>query len=766
MAVSLTTVTKVATIPSVFSEMDDFSGNETHENYATLRWGVDLSDRVYTGGMYVTNEVFTVRNGSLTHLGRMSLPKPIKMNGDSGTDIVTAAAADDYGSSVSGDIDGDSTFDKRYYRVAWATENTAPGVVAIGADDALDDTDATHPDNNAPIGGFGPLSDIETEVTLAAGNTVVNITDVPVSVPADYPITHAYIFASDAKREDGGAYYFVGKMEYSSSTFSTLRDTLSWDVLVNRAQHVEDFLPTPTFTKAVRWGGRMVGITGGEAQVSTAFSEVFASVTEGSKQVIMTDNTGSTLTSRAWPRWMEHGGALIQFGTDSRVYEVDQVDEGDRYRLWLVTPYEGTTDNNARFVATATNDLFLCVANLQQQEMVRGGFILDGSRLVGAPLVSLIPDPYADSLLLFTRNQTWVLRGLPPAESITSALPFSGEVTRVSQSYGVAGANCVCVGPDAVYGLSDTALLKINSAEVADITEDVIREWIRQRGDDAKRKAVLNFDPVRKLILACIGDDTLVFDTVRSTFTVWENGRWRYTITATARSTGNTGEGGGPKLLFQTSVGDLVMMDEALSVDNVNTDTDDYAHSFEVTGVVSSVIITVDVTDGEVSPANRSVAMITTGANRGSYGELDLTATVGGAGFTVRSWTDGAPSVGDTVTLGAIRCRYQTGAFVRDDATLHTLATTRLELESDSTDTSARVFIELFGGGETSLLPDPDANTTSRSTTLGAIRSRIDIPLPRVSQSRRQGYGLDWIEPEDDGLRWNSIEILTDEEDR
>lgn len=765
MAGSLTTVTEVAQIPSVFSEMDVFAANEEYEEYAAYRWGLDCGDKTYIGGEYVTNEVFTMRNGVLTHLGRMTLPRPIKMTGDtSATDIVTANAADDYGTGpTTGDIDGDTTFDTRYYRVAFANENTAPGFSdQLGGDSTLPDGDARRPENQVPIGAFGQLSEIEQGVTLAAGNTVVSLTDVLSTAPAEYQVTHAYVFASSALRADGGTYYYVGKMEnLGSGNWSTLYDTLSWNVLVNRAPHTEDFLAVPSFVKAVRWGNRIVGITGADQQLSTDFTQIYVKVTNESRTIEMVDNAGNALTDD-WPRWIEHGGALIQIQGQDRNYEVDQIDAGNRSRFFVTTPYEGPNNNSRSFTMRSTNDLFICYANLQQQEQCRAAYIRDAAREIGAPLVSLIPDPFGDSLLLFARDRTYALSNLPDAESIDSGVPYTGEIVQVSYNYGVAGPNAVCAGPDSVYGLSDSGFLMITTAGVTDITEDVTREWIRQRSDTDKRRAVMVYDPVRKLVLTLIGDDVLVFDTQRTAFTVWNGGGWRYAAVASARAAGNTGEGGGSKLLFQTDVGDLVMMDEALSVDNVNTPTDTYGNDFEVTGTLSGgTVITVDTSAAQISPECRARVVVTSGSSRGSVASLDLTQTQGPGSFTVQSWSDGAPAVGDRVTLGGIRVRFQTGAFIQANATVHNLMQTRMELDSDSTDTNARVYIELFGGGETSLLPDPDAATTTRTAALSAIRSRIDIPLPRVSMSRRQGFGLDWVEPEDDGLRFQSVELLT-----
>lgn len=773
-----TTIELIGFAPSVYSEMHAWIPYFGITTFTPLRWGADLASRCYAGGQYVDNRVVVPRNASLQLIGRMTLPAPRLFSEDE-EPIIAVSPEESYGTDpvITGDIDGNATFPARFYRITWGDENTAPLDQAIGGMTSVPSNDARAPGNQVPIGGYGQMNEVEIEATLGAADTLVEVSAIAATIPADYCITNAYVWASSASIDDGGLFYYVGRMTYDADLeqWSTLYDTLSWEVLQQRTTHIEDMLPVPTFRKCVKYGNRVVGITDGESVISTETSQdqtLHVALTNGSKTIQLVDADGVPAVGVTWPRWIEHGGGILSVVGDNQLYEVDIIDEQDRTLAYLVAYYEGATDTSAEFSIKSSNSIYFMWANMQEQEQVRSGYILPASRELACGLVSLCQDPLGEALLVFGKTKTYVVRGLPDNDDVQTIVGFTASVDSLSESQGVAGPNTVCIAEDAIYALSDTGFLKITATSIEDVANRPIRDYIRSLDWNNKQRATMCYDKTRQLVWCVSGqgaaqspDFCIVYSTQYGRFFIYENGLWSYAAVADARILGNDNVGGGPKVLMQDVGGDLLMVDEAYNTDKRSVPTDEWGARFEVTDVsLDGLTITVDTTDGEVASTIRTYVSVFSGDNRLSRGKVDLDAAQGPDTITVESWSDGAPEVGDVVVLGLIKVDYQTGALVTTGKQRRTLRTARFEVETDTEDPAAMATVNLFSAGEGAALPDPRFPDLTFDMTMDEFVSTKFVGLPPLAQSRRVCFGVAWANPPDARIRLYSIELDTDQE--
>lgn len=772
----------IAAVPSAISELAMYAN--MNRTTTPMRWAADVGNRVYTGGQYATNVALLTKDESLELMGRASLPRPVRYGaGPSGTPAQDAADPLGASATTGGDIDTASGTVTRYYRFAWAKEQAAVRINSAG-DDSEPETDARNPVQRVPTGMFGPLSEAEVSVAVSGGNSAVEIDDVQWTVPEDYGITHAYVFASTGvSLEEDGIYRYVGKIAYDAGagTWGSLLDTLASEVLLERAEHTGGFLTMPTFSAACRWGARFCGVAGGaQSLFSTANQKIKLSCTKGSRVCSIVDESGDPpgtsldiSEDAVVPRYWEHGGVFIEFNGVDAFYEVDLIEENDRTKFRLVTPFEGATGNYS-FTAAGANALYIGYANLQQQEFAAPGYVLPGDDYFNGTITAVHETPRGDALLVFTRSAVYAVRGIPEVDGVQFVPEFTGSVRPVSLTEGCAGPYAVCDGPDnIVFALGPTGLYAVSTERVVDLTSHTLRDHLLRLTPEDMERAVLAFDYSRRLILATLGhmegeprpggwsgadryEQCLVFDYDQQSFTAWTGGRWRYAAVSEPTVLSQ-----GAQVVFQDLEGDLVLMGDDLLADKQGT------------GALTASVVSVD---GDVVELDASLGDSARGqylvvASPGaSQARLSRIVSVSGADVTVESGGGGLFAADDVVIAGGIVAEWQTGAVVASGGGFHSVRGVSYELESEDLPASFLMRSEVFSGGPANQLPPATQPSAKRWSTWAQVRTSKTQGMPRVKSSRRAGVGFLYVQPAGGDLtaahrvRVNALEILDDTE--
>jgi len=529
---TLASVAFVARKNTSLSEMGPFQSGRVQEE---PMWGASLGSRHYIGQGQGVNDAYGYLRGQGFHFGRMSLPRPSRHSTESATMLtVTPAATYGSGPAVAGDIDPAETR-YRVYRICYANEEGVDLLSAAQGDSAVIAADARNAANDFPGGMYGPLSMQQVVASFTTGNTVATISVINWAPPAEYKITHAYVWAGEilltdadtdltnqqlaelygatttgqgvpegrVRTEDNvrsseplviGPFSYVGKIPYDESTGFTsqvLHDTLSSTQLEERAKHPNRYVSVPSFTSATATRNSLVGACSGDQIFATNDSAntvtPYVKVTNGSKTIQLVNSTGGALTGYRWPRWIENsGGTLFLDRTDSKSgYEIDYIDKNDPTLAYLWLPFQSASTQSATgddFSIKGSNDLYICVPNRQLQESCEVGFIVDGYTSFGGPITAVASHPESDEIYIATLSGIWLLSGLPPTQvAVDSATPPTYSIRPVTLTQGVAGPRAMCAGPDGVvFALSSDAVLMIRGFQVeTGVLSTEMRDWLR-----------------------------------------------------------------------------------------------------------------------------------------------------------------------------------------------------------------------------------------------------------------------------------------------
>ena len=824
------TIRKIGQIPSQLSEINPFGGFVV---YGNLRWGVSLGNRVYIGAPYADNRVYAYENGVLEALGRASIPTPYPFTGDASAPF-EVTPVNDFNTTGSGDIDPAVT-PVRYYGISWASEQTAQFLaystnlpaqngtsgstqfpiyrfnpetdseyLRTQTDQSYAETlgefqtatpieDARSAFNIAPMGTFGNMATTFVTATLATGNTAVLIDTVDWTVHADFlpNVTHAYIWASDTPYNEGGQFRFVGKIPYDPTTGfggKVLYDTLSADALAGRNSNVQDWLPVPSFTAAAKVKGRMVGIAGGSkiSFNSDVFSYWVNVDSTNLRKLTLASDVGGTISTNEWPRCLEIGGMGIVIEGSSDTYEIDYIDPNDRQVAYLSRDFQGTPDDGLTMQALGSNKLMIMPVNLQQQEVVRVQWTLDGFREFGNALITVADDPNADGFFVFTNECVFYISGLPSAEDTQAPLGFPIRKRLVSKDYGAAGITSVCAVDKVVMAMTlQGDLVSVSSTSVQPLSNDALLNFLRSLTFVDKSLCTMAYDSTRKLLYMIFpyfegvartpgtwpGMDAkeiaVVLNTDTGGFTVWHGGRWRYVLAVAPAGEGGTGAGSGAQMLFQDWKGDVVLLDENRLVDK------DAGVPFVSLGTVTSVASGyVEFSPTQVlSPYLRGqYVVVVSGTNSGSFAEV-IRRRPSTVGIDIGDWSDGAPAVGDTCIIGCVEVSWQTGAITATPETLPFGTVVGFKAEMDNTNDAQtwwKATFQTFASGRTSQLPAPTAPTTEAEYTQAQIETGMRMPIAKSGRSTRVISGVEWAQPPIDGsnqgadyrIRMNALNVM------
>lgn len=755
MTLPIVEVTKRSTQPWQSSELGQVqSAQITTER---IGWGLRLGDRYYIGGAYCPTYSFDL-NGN--YIARASLPPPRQQKADSSAAFVATPA------SSGGSIDA-ATTTTRYYRYCYANEVTA-----------------LFTSTTDPNGKYGPLQAGSTKISatgFTGSSNKVTLGTINWTVPEEYNITHAYFWASDD--EDLGPWYFVGKIAYNATanTWGTLEDTLSNESLLLRRVHPDDILTLPgNVTSACRAGNRMICIVGGALTEFSTDLGVYVNVTNGSREVVLAEDAmGTTHTTARWPRFVEEGGMVLKVSgvSNDKAFETDNVDLGTTTSLFLVTPFEGTTQSGVGLDMKGSEALYCCMANLQGQEQVQAGMILTdvNVRFEGGPLMAVESDPDDETaVFVFTQKHTYHVMGLPPTDLITEVANFTGQARRVSKTFGCAGPLAHCVGQfqgrNVVYVLNTSGLCVVSSSQVETISNDLLRDFFRGFGYPEKVGAQLAYDPTRELVYILLpqaigtartayssnitgleGLDNyslmVVYDTRHNTFAIW-NGHWRAIAVATGVADGTSGPGSGAKVMVQVDTGDVEYFDEKCVFDGIaNTATQ--GGPFAWSGALTVVSTSVARIGSTVSAYTRgNIVMAVDGTARGSWAYV-TGRNSNGDGWDHNGWSNGTPAIGDTVVYGAIHMQYQTGMLALEDNVRfqERVRAFRFERKGTISDSTFRLRGQLFASDVDAQEPDRYTPSTEHDFTKDEIDSRMWLPVGMVAASPRVAVGIDVIQP-------------------
>ncbi len=749
--------------PSLQSELSQF--RPTLVDNEEIRNGVTLGSRFYSGGTYRTNLAFGVVNGKMGYLGRMSLPSPIRYNGDSAPPM-TVAASD---LPADGDADSEAT-PKRYYRFSWADENTTSGALlkGLGADKPA--TDARSTTHVSPFGGFGQLCEGLVEVELTGTSKAVEITGFGWTVPGDRCVTHAYVWCA---LEVEGPWYFVGRVERANLGSPGLFDTLSVEQLQNRTPHVQDWLCVPTFSSMCRTAGRIIGIAGGSnMEFATLHYDPdlapYANVENDSTTVVLVDKDGFD-PGQTWPGFLENGGARISLA--GKRYLIDQIDVNDRSILYLALPYEGADDDSLGFHAYGANSLYICANNEQQQEQCRAAWELTEQDFQ-AQLQAVCAAPSENGAFVFAQGATWLVHQLGGPDAIDAPRPWNGQVTKVSSHYGCVGPRACCEGPNkSVFALSAAALIEVNATGARPISNDVLQSYLRPLDFRSKAFARLEYDPVRSLLYVLLpqppderrvvkgyeGLDKrevlIVLDLDSQAYSVW-SGAWADIAVMPSIAEGASGQAAGSVVCLQDRVGDLLRLDENLLSDKVTPKSvvqDEgipYATVTTITGVSLSPGTVEIQTQHRVSPRTRGAdVMILNGQRRGKTSRV-LGIRVSGFGWVTEYWDGFTPQVGDRIMVGAILAEWQSGVMARPEGMEQsTIRALRITQTGEVDDVLWDARLVAWSGGTRSKVEDRYSPDASRFANHAVIAKGDAIGMPRVKPARRTVVGLEYIQP-------------------